>query len=503
MPARRRRLMILHFYTYRLLEWTRRCVQVIGTKRCAMAIVDVADEMASVSLGDKRRNRRATEIARRLQTQPAASFPSLFGEAALEGFYRFTNNESVTPTALLEPHRRASWGRAQGAGGLRLVVHDSTEFTFPGEKVRRGLPRSGGESTYQCHLSLLVEYVEAPVVLGVVGMRNYLLEAGVWSEAAEDGTLRQLACGSERWRDAVTATREEAPRDAPLVHVMDREADDYPLLCVVIAGGDDLVVRSYQNRNITGDIPHLKQALQRAPTLVERDVWLSRRTGLRPPAALKKHPTRDTRPARLSIRSGSVRVKRSGGADKALPDGLDLNLVEVFELDPPEGEEPVHWRLLTTLPVETAADAEHVVDIYRKRWLIEEYFRALKTGCAIDTRQAESREALFNTVALLAPVAVRLLQLRALARHSPSKPAVGLLDGVELASLRRLAPKPELPPQPTYEQLLGAIALLGGHLKSNGTPGWIVLGRGFERLQRFADGWRAALRASTDGGLEM
>lgn len=466
-----------------------------------MGLVDLANEMRGVSLGDKRLNVRAAVIASALQEQPSSHFPALFGEAALEAFYRFTNNAEVHPEALLRPHRQASWERG-AAEPLRIVVHDTTDFSFPGEKPRRGLAHARGKSVLFSHMSVVVGLEEAPVVHGVVGMRNYVVADGTWREVGTTGEGRDLGCGSERWRDAVAATKKEAPVGTPMVHVMDREADDFPLLHKVVEQGDELVCRSCQNRVVDGEIRRLADVLTSAPFLLERVVWLSRRTKLRPPTTLKTHPEREARAARLAVRAGAVVVKRPDGVpDRTLPTGLPLNLVEVIELDPPEGEQPVHWRLFTTLPVSTASEAARVVDIYRKRWLIEEYFKALKTGCAVEARQAESLDALLVTITLLVPIGVRLLQLRAIARHSPDTSASELFDDVELAALRHLLPgSKSLPSQPNAQQALAAVANLGGHLKSNGAPGWMVLGRGLLKLLRFVEGWRAALGSFSAGG---
>lgn len=460
-----------------------------------MALMDPAGEMHGVSLGDKRLNARAIAITSSLQAQPSSHFPAIFDGGALEAFYRFTNNEVVEPKSLLEPHYRSSWDRA-ASGRLRIVVHDTTEFSFPGAMPREGLAHSPGKSVFFSHVSILVGLEEAPVVHGVVGMRSYVVTGGRWTEASAEGAPKHvLGVGSDRWRDAVAAAKSEAPPGAPLVHVMDREADDYPLLDKVIAQGDGLVCRSNQNRVVVGEVRRLADVLASTPFLLERVVWLSRRTGLRPPKALKDHPEREARAVRLAIRAGPVVVKRPGDSkDKTLATSLALNLVEVIEVGPPDGVEPVHWRLFTTLPVSTAAEAALVVDIYRKRWLIEEYFRALKTGCAVEMRQAESLFALLRTVALLVPVAVRLLQLRTVARYSPGALAVDLFDAIALAALNHLLPgSKKLPTRATAEQAMAAVALVGGHLKSNGPPGWTVLGRGYLKLHRFTEGWRAAI----------
>jgi hypothetical protein len=172
-----------------------------------------------------------------------------------------------------------------------------------------------------------------------------------------------------------------------------------------------------------------------------------------------------------------------------------VNLVHVDEVDPPEGEVPVAWVLATTLPVDTPEQVSAVVDAYRARWLIEEWFKALKTGCAYEDRQLESLDTLLKAFALLAPVATRLLALRWLAHSAPDQPATAVLSPPELGFLRVLEGmrKRKLPPEPTVYDVMLAIAKLGGFLTSNKVPGWQVLGRGVEEFVLMYEGYRMAL----------
>ena len=69
---------------------------------------------------------------------------------------------------------------------------------------------------------------------------------------------------------------------------------------------------------------------------------------------------------------------------------IELKVVRVWELQPPEGEPSVEWVLLTTETIDTVADLATVVDCYRSRWVIEEFLEALKQGCSLEKRQLRS-----------------------------------------------------------------------------------------------------------------
>jgi len=169
---------------------------------------------------------------------------------------------------------------------------------------------------------------------------------------------------------------------------------------------------------------------------------------------------------------------------------IEVNVVRVFEPNPPRGEEPVEWVLLTNEPIATKQDVVTIVDIYRARWLIEECNKALKTGCRYEERQFESRDALLTLLAMTLPIAVELLWLRAACRGNPNGPATQVLTPLQLEILAKMGSR-KLPPSPTVHDALWAIAALGGHMRTNGEPGWLVLHRGMTKLFAYEEGWRA------------
>ena len=85
--------------------------------------------------------------------------------------------------------------------------------------------------------------------------------------------------------------------------------------------------------------------------------------------------------AMVVLHAGPVVISRPRhGGDRTDPPQLTLNMVEAREINGPAGAQALLWRLLTTLNVTSAADAQEIVRLYRLRWRIEEIFRALKRG---------------------------------------------------------------------------------------------------------------------------
>ena len=131
---------------------------------------------------------------------------------------------------------------------------------------------------------------------------------------------------------------------------------------------------------------------------------------------------------------------------------------------------------------------------YQSRWTIEEFFKALKTGCGYEKRQLESYAALSNALAIFSVIAWRLLLVRSVARAYPHATSRSVLSDTQLRLLKHRLKLTNLPA--TAKDALYAVARLGGHLKNNGDPGWQTLGRGFEKLLILEAGWRAATDAN-------
>jgi hypothetical protein len=277
---------------------------------------------------------------------------------------------------------------------------------------------------------------------------------------------------------------------AEAIHVMDREADSYAVFAALSEQKRLFVIRSFQDRVLAGgDEAHLRAAAKAARTMLRREVPLSPRPKIKGPKG-KRHPARRYRTAKLRFAAAQVELPRTGDARTSQSTSLKLNVVYVSEAKAPPGEPAVEWFLLTNLPVGTPEEIAFAVDCYRGRWTIEEFFKALKTGCQYERRQLESAESLLNALAIFAPVAWRLLLLRHLARTNDKAPATAVFTAKQVEVLRAIARRP-LPARPTAKDAMLAVATLGGHLKSNGDPGWIVLGRGLHDLLLLELGWRA------------
>lgn len=446
-------------------------------------------EAEGAKLRDGRLRRRFELVTEMMARGPDQSFPEASGDkdAALEATYRFLSNKAVEHEALLAPHYANTLERMRADEEV-LVVHDTTEFRFEGEREGMGRLQQDLQG-FMGHFALAVSADGRRHTFGVLGLRVIFRP---WEKVTVHWRTRYYDENKEslRWGKLVDDVVERTGSGPSLIHVMDREADSHELLNALVEGQQRLIIRVRSDQRWTLDAGRVGEATQGLEISAEREVALSARKARHTKGTSKTspRPARTERFAKLQIRARPVQLKppnRSG-----LPP-VALNLVHVTEVDAPAGQDPVDWKLYTTDPIATVDQILLVVDRYRSRWVIEEYFKALKTGCAYEKRQLGSRRALLNALAVFIPIAWTLLVLRQESRCESATPTA--LTPRQMQVLRAVLTKP-LPAHPTAREVLLAVAALGGHIKNNGDPGWQVLGRGFDRLLSYEVGWTAAAR---------
>ena len=462
--------------------------------------LSIGVEFAGVDLGDKRRDARLRSVVLRLAQKPSASFPTQMGsEAGLEGLYRFVGNPRVDPAAIMQPHRDLAAARAAEHGDV-VVVHDTTSMEFahadPGQVGFLPTGRAG----FLAHFSLVVTADGQRRPLGVAAMTPVFRE-----QRSGRGSRKRHVSGKEtatwsdreslRWGAGISECEELLSGCASRIHVADREAESFQLLAHLLASGVRFVLRVRSDRRAKDldaaeedEWSSLKTLAEQADSRFQREVPLSPRRGSSAPRTARTHKTRKTRVATLSFSSSRMTLARPRHVPDTEASAITVNIVRVFEANPPSGQDPVEWLLMTSEPISTQQHIKRVVDLYRTRWVIEEFFKALKTGCAYEKRELESRHALLNALALLIPVACQLLWLRSLAQHDPSRPATEVVTTGQLRVLRALQPR-RVTDAATARDVLLAIAELGGHVSNNGDPGWLTIWRGFEELLQTERGW--------------
>lgn len=465
---------------------------------------DLSEEMAA-DINDGRLTERAQKIVEAMAKKPSESFPNIFTkENELEAFYRFTGNPKIEFDNLCMPHIECTAARCKEVGKV-LAIHDTTEYSFDvwDDYIRPGLSKlSKKRQGYYAHTTIAASADGLRAPLGTLGVRPYIHSNDADEDTQEfwNQSFGKLECESDRWFDSMFATEEILKDVEEVIHVGDREADIYELLANMSIFKCQYVIRAAQDRRVVDtkqpEMAGLFDTVAKQPVMTTRTIEISsRRHSNTPPAVRKKYPSRRQRPATLEFRAVTLEVKRpKHRLDLAdFPESIEINVVEAREVEAPEGEEPVHWVLLTSESIETAEDVLLVVDMYRTRWLIEEFFKAIKTGCSYTKRQLETASSLLLGLALTLPVAWKLLVMRHFERQCPDVPATAIINRVQFLCLCAALPEWKWSNEPTVGETCRAVASLGGHLKSNGRPGWLTISRGFRKLVEMEFAWNAAI----------
>lgn len=212
-------------------------------------------------------------------------------------------------------------------------------------------------------------------------------------------------------------------------------------------------------------------------------------------AANKDQPART---AKMEVRFGRATMRRSAQVSNWVKhcgiQGIEMSVVETREIAAPVGVKPARWVLWTFERVESFADAWRVLKHYERRPIIEDWHKAVKTGCRLESRQYETAKRLEAVTGLMSVLAVRLLQLKTVARREPERPAEQVVPQRWITMLQHLRKRPTKGPW-TVREFFREMARLGGFLgrTRDGEPGWITIWRGFEKLHlcvRGADAFR-------------
>jgi hypothetical protein len=470
----------------------------------AASVVEMLGEFSGADLRDKRLRERLHEVAAAAVAHPGKSFPEMFGDdAATEGGYRFLSNDRVTAGPLAEPHARETCERIAGCETV-LVVQDTSPIMMCGDALRDGLGPIGGTKGlgFYFHAALAMD----AETLRPLGVPTYMTWAR--EEKPKLGAHGPKRSGSEtvgdpnsesrRWLLTAQYCADRVGADVArrMIFVADSEADAFWLLRDMDASGLRFVTRLARDRHIVdGDAETVVERMAAAPIRAELEVPIVARKGKQAPRATARSGERTARTAHLDVTAAAVTL-RAPRYEKTTRE-LDVNVVRVREASPPAGEPPIDWVLYTSEPIQEEADVRRVIAHYRARWLIEEFFKALKTGCLIEKRQLESYHALTNALALFIPIAWWMLLLRNVARTAPDAPATDVLTADQVNVLNRFGAKRlRLGPSSTARDALLAVAGLGGHM--GGKPGWLVLARGMEKVEQYVEIWRAAIEAHRD-----
>jgi hypothetical protein len=437
---------------------------------------------AAVDLGDRRRERRAVSLAGRMMRHPDASLPQQIQKrSALKAAYRLLDQEDVTHAALCQPHWDAT-RQSAGRADLTLLIQDTTEIDYTHHPQTEGLGPIGDGRGRGYLLQTVLAIVPQPRhLLGIAAQEPFLRKPAPKGESTEQRRKRDRE--SLVWLRMVRAVG-RPPQGSTWVHIGDCASDIFDFMEACLVQDTHFLVRVAYDRRLLeedGTVESLLAAARALPAQQQqRELKLSARDG------------QEARTVTLSVGYRSAVLRAPHHSARKPP--LRVWLVRVWEAEPPEGVEPLEWILLTSVPTLSVADAWERVEWYTCRWMAEDYHQCLKTGCRLEQRQLQSYDGLLRLLGFLALIAMRLLQLRELARLQPERLAS---DAVPRDLVRVVADLAEVPVETlTLEAFWRTVAVQGGYQgrRGDGPPGWKTLWRGWHEIQTLLEGVHLAAR---------
>lgn len=440
-------------------------------------------EFALVQLGDRRRTERLVKIATRLAQSPGGTLPQAMpGWEELKAAYRFFSQPKNSYEPILRPH----WERTEAAcreSGEYLLIEDTTHLDYSRHHATEDLGINGARGRgLWLHSTLALKVMawdleQRPeaVVVGLMNQRCWAQARRPEGEGASQ-CFHRSDRASGRWAEVLLASGGPAAQSC-WTYIADREADFYEPIQRCQQRGVDFVIRARHNRRLADETGYLLDSLSQAETLGSAEIELRAR-----PGAAARRAVVQFRRRRVCL-SGPW---RPGGWQEDL---AAMNVVEVKEVAAPPGTEALHWILLTSLPCASLTEARRIAGRYASRWHIEEYHKALKSGAGVEASQLGQAYRLETLIAVLALVAVRLLNTKLVARAVPERMLSPAEVGVD--ALRILEARVGRPPKGwTNGTLWVAMAKLGGFIgrKNDGPPGWKNIWRGWQRLIWMTEG---------------
>ena len=442
-------------------------------------------EMSRVQLGDCRRTQRLVTVTAALAQKPTGTLPSTFSDwKTLRAAYRLFAEPDVTQEAIVAPHTQRV-AQACQAPGEYLLVEDTTTLSFNTHvgTTDLGPVNDQGGQGFLVHNTLALhvvgwdqDQVPTVTVLGLAGQHCWSrpkvgLKPKQKAKAARLGRVRESA----RWAASLAAWP-LAPAGVQWIQVADRESDIYEVFERCVARAAHWVIRAAQARALVAEDRSVFAAVAQAPVRGHLAV------------ALRARPGQPARKLRMALRACTVTLRgpwRPGGP--LAP--RTLQVVEVREVAPPAGTQPMVWVLLTSLPISTLAQIKRIVGCYTQRWLVEEFHKALKSGTQVEASQLATGRALQALCAVLSLVALRLLETKLYARafpHQPVQPGQFAPELIQLLAAKLGRPRGGW----TQRTVWRGIARCGGFMarKGDGEPGWITIWRGWRSLLNMVEG---------------
>jgi hypothetical protein len=461
------------------------------------------EEMATVELGDDRLDDRAVLLLSALGRRPNLSIPAACrGRAEMKAAYRFFDNDKVTFENVLAPHLERTRERV-AQQPVALLVQDTSEIdlTRPEQVVEGVGDLDGSRRGFLLHEIQAYTIEGTPLGTAWAEIVNRTEGVSHASPAAKRKKRQQLPIEEKesfRWltglREAC-ALAEQIPETQCIV-IADSESDIYEVFAEPRGERPvDWLIRAGQNRAVLGAeeteaAELLREQVLATPRLDEYEVLLRGRQAKTAAEERTRKQNRKSRKAWVEVRAATLTLRPPSRSDRKLPP-VTVNVVVVREPNPPPGETPVEWILVTTLPIDTLEQVRTIIAYYCVRWNIEVFFRTLKSGCRIECRRFEHVDRVLPCLAICLIVSWRTLFVCHLGRTGPDLDCETVFETSEWQAVW-VAVHRKKPPRkvPRLAEMVHLVAGLGGYVeRPDSEPGAQTLWIGMQRMYDLAWAW--------------
>jgi Transposase DNA-binding/Transposase Tn5 dimerisation domain/Transposase DDE domain len=468
------------------------------------------DESAQANFRDERLDHRMAILLSELGSRPTLSIPAACrGKAEMKAAYRFFDNDKVTFEKVIEPHI-AKTKQRMAEQEVVLLVQDTTEadLTRPEQEVEGAGELDGARRGFLLHV--MQAFTPNGTPLGAVWAEVLNRTEGVSHASAAEKALERKQTPIEekeslRWltglREARTAAQEMP--EVQCVCIADSEADIYEVFAE--PRGEQPVhwlIRACQDRATLGHVgQQLRKQVLAAPALYEVELPIRGRSAKTAAEDRARRQNRKARQATVEVRAARVTLRPPYRPDRKLPRVI-ASVVLVHEPNPPVGETPVEWILVTTLPIDTPEQARTIVEYYCVRWGIEILFRTLKSGCRIERRRFEHIDRILPCFGLYLIVAWRTFFVCRMGRSCPDLDCEAIFEPSEWKAVW-MAVNHRQPPKkpPRLAEMVHLVASLGGYVeRPRSEPGPQTLWIGLQRMYDLAWAWETFGPEANAGG---
>ena len=429
--------------------------------------IDLSEEKAHLSLGNKRRNDRFIKIVQNKVGNPSGSIPEIADDwSDIKMTYEFYGNDKIAEDQIVSCIQQSTVSRCLKKKVV-LNILDTTSANFSSSAKGLGYLDHGVGEGLMIHNSLAIDVEGCP--LGILSQKIWARDRAEMGKKKFRGTKKISEKESYRWIEGMQLA-EDLLKEVPLVvHIGDRESDIYELFATPRQPNSELLIRAVHDRKtLLGN--SMWKEIEEQPLLATFEL------------KIPKVQTEGVRKVKMEVRATMIVL--SPPSQK--PDLPALIVYGIIVREADKKEKGLEWRLISTLPVKTAEVAVEFVKRYSYRWRIERLHFILKSGCHLEDLQLRSVKALRKAIVVYSLCAFKLMQMLYLSRTEPELSCTCFFSDMEWKVLSRLSNKSPFirPHPPSLEKCVLMLAKLGGYIGRNndGPPGVKNLWRGLQKL---------------------